>query len=269
MKDRYRFQFNPANSLVDVDRFKSEVEKRLLYCVTDPSSWVGYGYGFSYTPGMAEELLEKPLSVDTDLLSDLGADFFRRPHSRPRIKLGVQGESISEVDQWYMQGLEPTCVPFSVLNAFSSRGETLNSLLLARMLNKANGIYSNKIGMKDRDVKRYLHKYQESPFEVKQMYPSVTYLKDYASIIQQALKAGNPILESVSGAYVGDSIFDVPLHQIALVGYSTTFSGIMDLQVIDSNYGMLFLPAEYLFQTREGSLMVIGRKANLGLKANG
>lgn len=249
-----------ATGLTDSKKAAFVVEKRRLCCAVSEELMTGVGYGFEYTPEMAEVLLEMPLSTDFSLLSDRGVEFFQRPFFNPRQRFGVIGEKLSGVEGWYPQGWEPTCVPWAIANGSKAFRYELSPVFLADLLNDATGVSTLGWGMTDDETEDEFNNNKHSGFETAAIFKSIDEM-DYPGIIKQGIDNNNFILESMRGLYAGESD-EVSLHQIAVVGYDTTYTGIMDVQVVDSNYGMLYLPVEYLYQARKGSLMVVGLKEN-------
>lgn len=260
MVERYNFSSYYRSAFTDKSLVLPALEERLMYCVVDEKFAIGKGYGFAYTPEMSQALLEKPLAADYNLLSVYGRLFFENAFFKTRLRFDVSGERLAKSDEWYIQGLEPTCVPWSIVNGLTAIGQQIDPVLLTDLLNEANAINGGGGGLTDAKIQRILSNHPDSGFNIFEIHKQYYDFEEYPKLIKRAIDDGKFVMETMSGRYMGDPDWDAPLHQVSLVGYETTYSGVMDVQVMDSALGVLMMPVEHLYKSRSRSLLIAGAK---------
>jgi len=259
-------------------------------CVTGDADPNLAGYGYLHTPEELRFILETPRSSSLDLRLRSDTDFQNLTLTRPR--LGVLTPPCEKVylGGWYNQSKEPTCAPWSVFNALMVLGirpdldgaaQFLNSSLTLGKLGDG-GAGSNRVEIEQyldeyhkdqvsinylslsgvgRDKVDYITKYEEkgvtTSFEKDEfLEKTVRVFQKEAETITKLFNSGYVFIRAVNTKhYSGQNDGG---HAICLSGYKVDEEGRVDIQVIDSARGVIWISLEHLLQT-SGETLLIGK----------
>ncbi len=162
------------------------------------------------------------------------------------------------VGRWYGQKGEPTCAPWSLVNACTVLEVEPDPVYIANLINRAAGfINPSEIGF-------HLSSLQDSVNGSEIMSQKV-YLdrpKGLNRIFKQNLAfglfarffldLGLPLITSVQVCeyYPKPNNYKDKNHALCLSGYQITQEGFFNIQAIDSNFGIYWLSLEHLLKTR-------------------
>lgn len=252
MAERVDFSAFPYHNFFDIPRFTRAAEQRLSMYPVASQKRQGEGYGFSYNSEHAKVLLETPVT-EPDFLSTQGREYYSGLNKK-RVKVGSFGEKLSDIDGWYMQGLEPTCVPMAVATIARYLKKTLSPDVFATFLNLANGINSQDSGLSGVLTESIINDFANNLSA--QRIVRKWSLAGYAKVVTNTINDKMGVLETVDGdAFYGEKPDD-ELHQIAIIGYREQ-QGYLDLEVVDSNLGRNLMPVEFLHRVRRAGLMLV------------
>lgn len=178
--------------------------------------------------------------------------------------------------KWYCQGFEPTCTPWTIANATLALGLKPNPLLIRDLLNLANDVTKrDKGGLGFNKAKEVIDQnYPQEEVNIIELFgeerleptedpkfhllafkmsgktreellrtieeKNKKIIRKNARVIKQIIDEGAKILASVFLKGQQDR------HAICIVSYKVHENGQMNVQVIDSNRGILWISLEHL-----------------------
>jgi hypothetical protein len=245
------FDFSNRNwsSLKHKPLFFEAAAKRILFCPTNPTP---NGYGFEYTSDMVQTLLDNPVPASTTFLNRRGRDFFSHGVRSNRIRLNLPERNYwLDPDGWYMQGAESTCYVWALASGIKAVGGVNNPELISNLLNQANDFYgtNKRTGLTNEDIVREAQKLNfGSNLELITASMQTLNYPDFANAIFELIDKNRFLLQGVDMSFYQPNVNRGFSHSLAVVGYKVLPMKWLDLQVIDPNFGILNIPAEYIFQ---------------------
>ncbi len=250
MHECFDFSTVRLSAFKDKKSFFEEARKRILVCQTEP---VSAGYGFEYTPEVVSSLLDVPLPAQTTFLNKKGLDYFGSSLRRDRMRVdAAESRQWAKPDGWYMQGAEPTCYPWALANGIRALQGTNDPVLLSRLLNYANNYDGQgETGLSNEQLLTEAHKHDSvAVLDLSIAVVNRPNYTDFAKAIMDSINDRQFLLQGVDGGFykpLGSHNFS---HSLAIVGYEVSATKWLDLQVIDSNYGIMPIPAEHIYYAR-------------------
>ncbi|MBI2595495.1 hypothetical protein HYW46_02030 [Candidatus Daviesbacteria bacterium] len=214
-----------------------------------------------FSQGWAAYLLANPeYTHSVDSGSWPIVEFFSRTlMSDMRIAMGITPSERVYAGRWYGQGYAPTCSPWSLVNACSVAGIELPSRFVAKILNLAfeDGYALESLAdltvTAGVDMKKLLlslvgirHEYEPMSTPVYNIR-----LKTNAVVIKRLIDQRHPLVLSVTSRlfYPRPNSYSLfGSHAICISGYQVTGEGYFNVQVIDSNNGIVWMSLEHLSQ---------------------
>jgi len=202
--------------------------------------------------------------------------YFKPANHYRRIQTGLSRSRHIYKGGWFYQYGEATCCLWAIVNALSVLGSNPIGTCLSQIYNRSQK--QNQLGMKGMsllELSSIIKKYPQMGIEMelligeKDIKPLVkpkssdptsspsSRINHNASVIKKALDQNKILLTTVaSNRYLGvdrrnfeenviTGLFE-PLHAICIVGYRVNDKGHMDLQIIDSERGNIWVHLEHL-----------------------
>lgn len=160
--------------------------------------------------------------------------------------------------RWYCQGYEPTCTPWSLVNACVVIRVEPEPECIAQLLNRATGITCSKTGIDWEDVAGLYPVLPANPNAVRfskadldwqlwQLDPEniSSTITHNTAVIKHFSDKNVPIVSTViPGDFYPRG--ELRRHGICICGYRLFKNSGFDVQVIDSNIGIIWVPVEHL-----------------------
>lgn len=175
-----------------------------------------------------------------------------------RVKLELSESKRQYTGRWYCQGFHPTCLPWSLVNACGVLGVEPDSEYLANLLDKTAKQRGNTFeglgnldGFLKNDIEIRLKKHYGYGGLLSTI---VAHNKDdiilnNGLVIKYYLNYGLPLLVSVCpGSFYSkpNKYLGFESHAICISGYEITADGYFNVQIIDSNLGIIWVSLEHL-----------------------
>ncbi len=246
------------------------------------SDLIGTGYGFDYDRQTVSRLLDHPLPpLELKASAQDLAVFERSLADSNRTLTACPASSHVYTGGWYYQGIEPTCLPWSFASGMKALGIRPKTQFTMDLLNFAIDIEKSKRGgmtyeeLEEMSARqRYeevqisslpgLHKTTQPIRIVGKEYVSshgefattISYIGSTSEINESKIGANAKLIKNILDtqavllAVMSNHIYldkdVVGRHSVCVAGYQVQTNGEMDIQVIDSERGIIWMSLEHL-----------------------
>ncbi len=247
---------------------------------------------YLYSSEKARLLLEHPYDSDKVIMNpNEGAFFAATLTASNRISVSKEPESQYYHNSWYFQGSEATCAPWAVVNAIHALGVSLDPNFVANILNHKLLQVGLAGGFSPEVAKKYLADSKMSveiaklsdptlnlieipeelqvskiPKVVRDFFdPSLRFkretysqslskLRQNAGIIEKTIDSQKMLMITVDFERYADIPEETGFHTIVLSGFRVNENLSMDVQVIDSDRGLVWMSLEHFSQSLVGPI---------------
>jgi hypothetical protein len=254
-----------------------------------------------YTKEEIVSMLANPVTETIDMLSKaVGYWLQDQMEGNERVAVTTDISTSSYSGPWHYQGNEGSCTAISFLNALSAIGVSPDIALITSLRNFAIGYggvrqeggmakgeflhlatteHSN-FALELPDIKcdlqpippregeqlsgnPDLNRIHECFFKLMPCDPSLT-LRGNAQLIRENIDKGSVIMVTVSDRFLPFGPQRREMHETTVCGYRTSEKGYMDVQIIDSDYGIFWMAIEDLSRAVAfGSAIIVRPKVPL------
>lgn len=224
-----------------------------------------------YTPELAKRSFKKalPQSVYLDpegIIQTLNETMT----TMNRVDTNLPISHASYIGKWNSQGAEPTCSPWSLANAYRVIGVQPHFPLLSELLNHANGDNPTGItGVKADDLLTIVSEFPkrgmeftnvELPLQSTELWASDEAIRENAATIKHYLDRGSAF-HVLIGFDMYARQFSDEAHAVCLSGYHINRYREMNVQIIDSNIGVVWTSIEHISSSLlAGQVHVVSKK---------